>query len=134
MAGEVLQFLHVFRLKTTLQACTRDRVFVDYKKISFLADIFNCTQFWKCLFAIIQALYSVYRILWIADKLVGGMGKLYYYVRQTNRLLEPGMGNVMKMFLDSKMPHMELSKLKLTKADREWLMHKYVIWHIFPAL
>ena len=134
MAGEVLQFLRVFRLKTTLQACTRDRVFVDYKKFGFLADIFNCTQFWKCLFAIIQALYPVYRILRIADTMVGGMDKLYYYVRQTDSLLEPGMENVMKMFLDSKMPHMELSKLKLTKADREWLMRKYVILHIFSAL
>ena len=57
--------------------------------------------------------------------------KLYYYVRQTNRLLESGMGNVMKMFLDSKMPHMELSKLKLTKADREWLKGKYVILHLY---
>ena len=55
------------------------------------------------------------------------MEKLYYYVRQTDRLLEPGMENVMKMFLDSKMPHMELSKLQLTKADREWLKRKYFI-------
>ena len=53
--------------------------------------------------------------------MVGGMDKLYYYVQQTNRLLEPGMKNVMKMFQDSKMPRMELSKLKLTKADKEWL-------------
>ena len=118
MAGEVLQFLCVFCLKTTLQACIRDRVFVYYNKNGFLADIFNCIQFWKCLFAIIQALYPVYRILWIADMMVGGSGmdKLYYYVRQTNRLLEPGMENVMTMFLDSKMPNMELSKLKLRKA------------------
>jgi hypothetical protein len=104
MAGEVLQFLRVFRLKTTLQACTRDRVFVDYKKFGFLADIFNCTQFWKCLFATIQALYPVYCILWIADMMVGGMEKLYNYIRQTDRLLEPEIENVMKMFLDSKCP------------------------------
>ena len=49
------------------------------------------------------------------------MDKLYYYVQQTNRLLEPGMENVMRMFQDSKMPHMELLMLKLTKADKEWL-------------
>ena len=49
------------------------------------------------------------------------MDKLYYYVQQTNRLLEPGMENAMEMFQDSKMPRMELSKLKLTKADKEWL-------------
>ena len=87
MAGEVLQFLRIFRLKTTLQACTRDPVFVDYKKSGFLSDIFNSTQFWKCLFAIIQALYPVYCILRIADTMVGGMDTLYYYVQQTKDCL-----------------------------------------------
>ena len=76
----------------------------------------------------------MYHILQIADTMVGGMEKLYYYVRQTNRLLEPGMEGVLKMILDSKMPHMELSKLKLSKADKEWLKHKYFISHIFPVL
>lgn len=133
MAGEVLQFLCVFCLKTTLQACTRAPVFVDNKKFGFLADILNSTQFWKCLCAITQALYPVYCILQIADMMVGGMAKLYYYVRQTNRLLEPGMENVMNMFLDAKMHRKELSKLKLTKADREWLQCKYFILHVFTA-
>lgn len=130
MAGEVLQFLRVFRLKTTLQACTRDPVFVDYKKFGFLADIFNSTQFWKCLFAIIQAIYPVYRILRIADTMVGGMDKLYYYVQQADRLLAPGIEHVMSMFEDSKMPHMELSKLKLSKADKEWLSREYAVSHV----
>jgi hypothetical protein len=31
MAGDVLQFPHVIHLKTILQACTQDHVFVDYK-------------------------------------------------------------------------------------------------------
>jgi hypothetical protein len=44
MAGEVLQFLQVFHLKTTLQACTHSPIFVDYKKFGFLAEIFN----WTC--------------------------------------------------------------------------------------
>ena len=110
-----------------MQACTRDPVFVDYKKFGFLADIFNSTQYWKCLFAIIQALYPVYHILHIADTMVGGMDKLYYYVQQTNRLLEPGMKNAMKMFQDSKMPHILLSKIKLTKANKEWLNHECAV-------
>ncbi len=109
MAGEVLQFLHFFHLKTTLQASTQDPVVVDYKKFGFLADIFNSTQFWKCPIAIIQALYPAYHILRIADTMVGGMDKLYFYIRQTDRLLKPRMENVMKMFLDSKMPHVQLS-------------------------
>ena len=72
----------------------------------------------------------MYCILQIADMMVGSMDKLYYYVTQTNGFLKPGMENVMKMFLDSKMPHMELSKLQLTKTDREWLKQKYLIFYV----
>ena len=41
MAGEVLQFLRVLRLQAALQACTRDQVFVEYKKFLFIVDILN---------------------------------------------------------------------------------------------
>jgi len=126
MAGEVLQFLRVLRLKTALQASTRDPVFVDYKKFGFVIGIVNSSAYWNCLFAIIQACYPIFRILRIADTMIGGMDKLYYYVRQTDRLLEPAMKNVMKCWSDKSMPHMELSKLKLTKADKEWLKRKLV--------
>lgn len=51
-----------------------------YKKFGVLPDIFNSTHFWKCLFALIDALYPVYCILCIADTMLGGMDKLYYYV------------------------------------------------------
>jgi len=58
------------------------------------------------------------------------MDKLYYYVQQTDRLLEPGMDNVIRVFQDSKMPHMELSNLKLTKADKEWLSREYAVSYV----
>ena len=35
------------------------------------------------------------------------------------------MQNVVKLFSDPMMPHMELSKIKLTKADKEWLKCEY---------
>ena len=114
MAGEVLQFLRVLCLQAALQACTRDQVFVEYKKFIFIVDILNNNQFWKTLFALIQACYPIYRILRIADTMIGGMDKLYYYVRQADRLLEPQMENVMKHFHDPTMPNMELSQLKLS--------------------
>jgi hypothetical protein len=57
--------------------------------------------------------------------MIGGMDKLYYYVRQMDRLLEPAMQNVVKLFSDPMMPRMELSKIKLTKADKEWLKREY---------
>ena len=72
MAGEVLQFMRVLCLKAALQACTRDQVFVEYKKFLFIVDILNNNQFWKTLFALIQACYPIYRILRIADTMIGG--------------------------------------------------------------
>ena len=121
MAGEVLQFMRVLCLKAALQACTRDQVFVEYKKFLFIVDVLNNNQFWKTLFALIQACYPIYRILRIADTMIGGMDKLYYYVRQADRLLAQQMVNVMEHFHDSTMPNMELSKMKLSRADKEWL-------------
>ena len=93
LAGEVLQFLQGFHLKTSLQTCTLDSIFVDYKKFGFVIDIINSSAYWNCLFAIIQACYPILRILRIANTMIGGMDKLYYYMRQTDRLLEPAMKN-----------------------------------------
>ena len=94
MAGEVLQFLRVLRLKTALQATTRDQVFVDYKKFGFVTDILNSTAYRDSLFTIIQACYPMFRILRIADTMIGGVNMLYYCVRQTDCSLEPAMENV----------------------------------------
>ncbi len=73
MAGELLQFLRLFRLKDALQATTRDRVFVEYKRFGFVTNILNSDDFWNLLFAIIQACYPVFCILWLADMKIGGM-------------------------------------------------------------
>jgi hypothetical protein len=127
MAGEVMQFLRVLRLKEALQATSRDKVFVDYKRFSFVCTVLNNDAFWDCLFAIIQALYPIFRILRLADMKVGGMDKLYYYVMQTDRLLKPGLENVMKLWNEPKMPTMELHFMKLTKADREFLKGKFLV-------
>jgi hypothetical protein len=84
MAGEVLQFLWKLRLKTALQATTRDKIFVDYKQFFIVTKILNSEEFWNCLFAIIQAGYPVFHILCSADTKIGGMDKLYFYIRQTS--------------------------------------------------
>jgi hypothetical protein len=84
MAGEVLQFLRLFRLKEALQSTTRDRVFVEYKHIGFVTIILNNEAFWNCLFAIIQAYYPVFHILWLADMQIRGMEScVTMFVRQT---------------------------------------------------
>ena len=104
--------MRVLGLRPAMQTCTRDPVFVDYKKFTFVLDILNSTQFWKCLFGLIQVCYPVFWILCIEHMMIGGMDKLYYYVRQMDRLLEPAMQNVVKLFSDPMMPRMELSKIK----------------------
>ena len=48
MAGEVLQFLKLFRLKEALQSATRDRVFVEYKYFGFVTIILNNEAFLNC--------------------------------------------------------------------------------------
>lgn len=126
MAGEVMQFLRVIRLKEALQATSRDKVFVDYKRFSFVSTVLNNDAFWDCLFAVIQALYPIFCILHLADMKVGGMDKLYYYVMQTDRLLKPALENVMKLWKDPKMPTMELHFMKLTKADKEFLKGEFL--------
>ena len=69
-------------------------MFVDYKKFRVVIDIINSSAYLVCLFAIIQACYPIFRILRIADTMIGGMDKLYYYMRQTDSFLEPAMKNV----------------------------------------
>ena len=121
MAGEVLQFLRLFCLKEAFQSTTRDRIFVEYKRFGFVTTILNNEEFWNCLFAIIQACYPVFRILRLADMKIGGMDKLYYYVCQTDRLLEPAMHNVMMLWKKSSMPKLLLDKMNLSAEDKKFL-------------
>jgi len=101
MAGEVLQFLCFFCLKTTLQACTWDPVFVDYKKLVSLLIYLIELNFGSVSLLLFRL--SIHCIV---------------YCRLQTRWCV-----VWKSYgaRDGKMLHMELSKLKLTKADREWL-------------
>ena len=118
MAGEVLQFLRLFRLKEALQSTTRDRVFVEYKRFGFVTTILNNEDFWNCLFAIIQACYPVFCILRLAGMKIGGMDKLYFYVCQMDRLLELAMQNVMDQWNDPITPKIYLEKMNLKAEDK----------------
>ena len=133
MAGEVLQFMRVLRLKSALQATTRDPVFVGYKRFQFVVNILNCDEFWSCLYAVIQSCYPIFRILRLADMKIGGMDKLYFYVSQTDRLLKPALENVVKRWTDPRMPVMDIAQLKLTKADKQWMQRKFVC-HLFHQM
>ena len=58
-----------------------------------MTNILNSDAFWNLLFAIIQACYPVFNIFWLADMKIGDLDKVYFYVCQTDRLLEPAMLN-----------------------------------------
>ena len=99
-------------------------MFADYKRFSFVTTIVNSDAFWHVLFAIIQACYPVFRILRLADMKIGGMDKLYFYVCQTDKLLEVAMQNVVDKWNDPATPKISLEKLKLKAEDKKFLKGK----------
>ena len=52
------------------------KVFKDWNRFGFVSKIIGYDEFWQLLFALIQALYPVYRILKLAEMKIGGMDKL----------------------------------------------------------
>ncbi len=134
MAGEFISFLRLFRLKDALQATTRDKVFVDYKKFQFLAVILNNQLYWDCLFAMIQAIYPFYRMLRLCDMKLGGMPYLKYYAVQADRLLGDGMTNLMEKWNDPRMPSLEIKAAKLTAPDRAFLLGNKFFKDLFKKI
>jgi hypothetical protein len=65
---------------------------------------------------------------------IGGMDKLYFYVSQTDRLLQPALENVVKRWTDPRMPVMDIAELKLTKADKQWMQHKFMLGRLFHPM
>jgi len=57
----------------------------------------------------------------LSDMKIGGMDKLYYYVCQTDRLLQPVMHNVMMLWKEVSMPKMLLDKMNLSAEDKKFL-------------
>lgn len=128
MATEHLQFMRVLRLKDPLMAASRDPVFIDYGRFEFVGNIIGYPSFWTLLFAMVQALHPVYRLLRLADLKCGGMDRVKYYVLQTDRLLMPGLENVVTQWENPLMPNLELSSASLSKSDKEFLKGKRFVW------
>ena len=121
MAFEQLQFIRVLRLKDALLSTVNNVVFKDWNRFTFVSKIIGYDEFWQLLFAMIQALYPIYRILRLADMKIGGMDKLKFYVLQTDRLLDAGVENVVKKWNDPRMPSMELRSAHLNSSDKKFL-------------
>jgi hypothetical protein len=100
MGGYALQLMRVMRLKNVIAECTRSKVFLDTKKFHFIHDVTKLEMFWDVLFAIIQLLYPLYRLIRLCDTQRGCIDKVKFYVMQVDRLLEPGLDNT-KVKLES---------------------------------
>ena len=93
MAGELLALLRVSRLKDTLRATIVTKKYMELKQFEALNCLLLQNTFWDLLFVLGRAVYSVMRILRLADLQTAGMDKLLAYVYQADR--------VMKMYLDA---------------------------------
>ena len=54
------------------------------KKVHGIAEILKNSNFWDALYAMTRAVFSILRVLQLADCSGLGMDKLFYYVRQTD--------------------------------------------------
>lgn len=118
MGGYALQLMRVMRLKNVIAECTASKVFLDTKKFHFIHDVMKLDMFWDVLFAIIQLLYPLYRLLRLCDTQRCCIDKVKFYVMQVDRLLEPGLDNT-KVKLESMADEFEVvveSSKKSTKG------------------
>ena len=90
----------------------QDHVFVDSNKFGLsLTILIHQLTGTSCL----QSFMHVTLSLGFSRLMTPQLGN---FIRQTDCLLEPAMKNVMSSWSDKSMPHIELSKLKLTNANK----------------
>lgn len=61
---------------------------MDLKVFHSVTQILLNNEFWKYLYVMCRALYAPMRVLRLADQKSAAMDKLYYYVLQTDRMLQ----------------------------------------------
>ena len=88
MAGEHIALLRLLRLKNALQATITSKEFMDLKVFHSVTQILLNPEFWKYLYVMCRALYAPMRVLRLADQKLAAMDKLYYYILQTDRMLQ----------------------------------------------
>ena len=95
MGGQCIALLRVLRLKEPLDECFASKVFLDLgNRFTPLRDVVKVEEFWDLLYAVCQLLMPLYMLLRLADKRLGAMDKVKYYVLQVDRLLEDSCDNV----------------------------------------
>ena len=74
--------------------CITSNVFLELKEFQYIVPIIRSEAYWDFHFAVIQALYPLYRLLCLADMKEPGIDKVKYYVMQADCLLDDGIGNI----------------------------------------
>jgi hypothetical protein len=87
MTGEHTTLIRLLRLRNALKATVTSKDFIDLQVFKDASNIVLCDDFWKYLFVLFHALYAPMHVLCLADQKNSAMGKLYFYVLQTDLML-----------------------------------------------
>ena len=94
MGGTILQLLRVYRLKPALEEAINTKAFLSLTQFQWMSKLVKNDKYWDLHYAIIQCLYPLYRLLRLADMRDSSIEKVYYYMLQVDRLMQPGVENV----------------------------------------
>ena len=88
MGGEEIALLRVLRLRPALQECVSSREFLALNEFQEVAYVILLDSVWEHIFVFCRAMYAPMRLLRLADMKTPCMSKLYYYVMQTEIMLQ----------------------------------------------
>lgn len=83
----MIALLRIVRLMAALQSTVTSKEFKDLRVFQSIATLVLDPDFFKYLFVMCRSLYAPMRVLRLADQKIPAMDKLYFYVRQTDRML-----------------------------------------------
>ena len=97
MAGYIIAFLRLLRLKGAMESILLDPSFLrlkvasDMKKIT---SILHNSDFWKALLCITTGTFAPLRLLRLANQKVPAMDKLHFFVLKTAAMVEKMSGKI----------------------------------------
>ena len=88
MGGHFIAFIRLLRLKAAMNSCIISAEFKQLKiDRNIILTVVGSDGFWSFLFEVVRAVFPVLCLLRLADQRGAAMDKLYYCVRQTDKLL-----------------------------------------------
>jgi hypothetical protein len=86
MAGFLICMLRVLRLKKPLQSTVTSPEFAQLNAFGDLAKVIMDEDMWVWLFLMTRGVYAMMRILRLADQKTAAMDKLFFYIKQADRV------------------------------------------------